>query len=62
MFDKREIDFMRGIGLDLDFSFLSDDDLVRIEEVVGDIYTQEAQKTNASTETILVSESILDKL
>lgn len=62
MFNSREIQFMKQIGLALDFSFLSDDDLVKIEDVVGDFYTKEAQKTETATKEILLCESILDKL
>ena len=62
MFDLNEIRLMNKIGLTLDFSFLSDDDLVKIEDVVGDFYTKEAQKTDTATKEILLCESILDKL
>lgn len=62
MFNSREIQFMKQLGLALDFSSLSDDDLVKIEEAVGDFYTQEAQKTGVATKKILLCESILDKL
>jgi len=53
---------MKRLGLAFDFSSLSDDELLRIEDVVGDFYTQEAQGTNEATETILLCESILDKM
>lgn len=62
MFNSKEIQIMKKLGLTLDFSSLSDDDLVKIEEAVGDFYTREAQKTERATETILLCESILDKL
>lgn len=62
MFTKEQISFMEGIGLKLDFSALSDDDYIQIEEKVGDAYTSEAQQTDEPTETIRMCESILDML
>jgi len=62
MFTKEQVSFMEGIGLKLDFSALSDNDYIKIEEKVGDAYTSEAQRTNKPTPTILMCESILDKL
>jgi len=62
MFHPKEIELMKRLGLAFDFSSLSDDELLRIEDVVGDFYTQEAQGTNEATETILLCESILDKM
>lgn len=62
MFHPKEIELMKRLGLTINFSSPSDNELVRIEEVVGDFYTQEAQETNAATETILLCESILDKM
>lgn len=62
MFEPKEIQFMKSLGLTLDFSSVSDDDLVEVESVVGDFYTQEAQRTDEATEKILLCESILYKL
>ena len=54
---------MRGIGLNLDFSNLSSEDYVQIEEIVGDVYTAEVQEHEKEvTPTVLLCESILDKL
>lgn len=63
MFSENQIAFMRSIGLDLDFSNLADDDYVRIEDVVGGIYTSEVQEYRQdATEVTLMCESILDTL
>ena len=63
MFKKEQISFMRGIGLNLDFSNLSSEDYVQIEEIVGDVYTAEVQEHEKEvTPTVLLCESILDKL
>lgn len=54
---------MESIGLNLDFSCLSDADYVQIEDVVGDRYTSEAQEHESEiTPVILLCEAILDKL
>lgn len=54
---------MKDMGLQMDFSRLSDEDYCRIEDTVGDLYTQEAQEyPNEATDTILMCESILDRL
>lgn len=63
MFSEKQIAFMRSIGLDLDFSNLADDDYVRIEDVVGGIYTAEVQEyKQGATEVTIMCESILDTL
>ena len=62
MFEPKEIQFMKSLGLTLNFASVSDEDLVEVEAVVGDFYTQEAQRTNEASEKILLCESILDKL
>ena len=63
MFSQKQVEFMKSIGLDMDFLRLSDDDYCKIEEIVGDIYTEEAQEhPNEATDTVLMCESILDKL
>lgn len=36
MYTEEEIQFMKSLGLDFDYSDLSDDDYFQIEEVVGD--------------------------
>lgn len=63
MFTKEQIAFMRSIGLKLDFSNLSSEDYVQIEETVGDVYTAEVQEHEKEvTSNILLCEAILDKL
>ena len=36
MFDKKEIDFMKSIGLNFNFDDLTDDNYLEMEETVGD--------------------------
>ena len=63
MFSQKQVEFMKSIGLDMDFLRLSDDDYCKIEDRVGDVYTEEAQaRPDAITDKILMCESILDKL
>lgn len=63
MFDEKQIKFMRSIGLDLDFEHLSDDDHVRIEEVVGDKLQKSGFNENYDITTVgKMCESILDRL
>ena len=62
MFNAREIQLMKRLGLKLDYFSLSDDDLVKIEETVGDFYAQESQKTDGAMEILLLCEDILYKL
>ncbi|ANU42196.1 hypothetical protein ADH75_02945 [Flavonifractor plautii] len=63
MFSQKQVEFMKSIGLDMDFLRLSDDDYCKIEDTVGDIYTEEAQEhPDEVTEKILICESILDML
>lgn len=54
---------MKSIGLNLDFSRLSEADYVQIEDAVGDRYTAEVQEHESKiTPVILLCEGILDKL
>ena len=62
MFNEKQIAFLKSLHLDVDFSSLSEEDLIRIEGVVGDRYTEAAEKTNEATDFILMCESILDQL
>lgn len=63
MFTEEQIAFMRSIGLELDFSSLSGEDYVQIEDRVGDVYTAEVQKhEEEATSVILMCESVLDRL
>jgi len=63
MFSQQQIEFMKEVGLDFDFQNLSDEEYVQIEDVVGNIYTSELQAhEKETTETVLMCESILDRL
>lgn len=63
MFLPEQIEFMKRLGLQMDFSHLSDEDYCRIEDIVGDAYTEAAQEhPNEATDKILMCESILDAL
>lgn len=63
MFSQKQVEFMKSIGLDMDFLRLSDNDYCKIEDIVGDVYTEEAQAhPDIVTDKILICESILDKL
>lgn len=63
MFNQEQIHFMENLGLHLDFSNLSDDDCVRIEDIVGDAYTEEVENHKSEvTPVISLCEEILNKL
>ena len=53
---------LKTLNLNINFSSLTDADFVKIEDAVGDFYTQEAQETDEATDSILLCESILDKI
>lgn len=62
-FNNKQIEFMRNIGIDVDFDNLSDDDIINIEDKVADKYEMEGldEKYNP-TETGKMCESILDMM
>lgn len=63
MFSEKQKEFMKSLGLKLDFNNLSDDDYVLIEEVVGDELVYEGLDDNYDATTIgKMCESILDLL
>lgn len=63
MFTQEQIAFMKSIGLEMNFSDLSEEDYIRIEDAVGDVYTAEAQEhENETTSVILLCEAILGQL
>ena len=63
MFSPDQIQFIRSIGLNLDFSNLTDDDYMEIETKVGDVYTSEVEDyPDDVTPKILMCESILDHI
>lgn len=62
-FNDKQIEFMKSLGLDLDFNNLSDDDYCEIEDVVGDKYTWESvEHPDRVTKIMIMCESILDSL
>ncbi|MCM1117949.1 MAG: hypothetical protein NC543_01100 [bacterium] len=63
MFNKTEIDFMKSLGIDVDFENLSDDMLVEIENIVS----EKLQKSGFDADYTItdkgkICEAILDKL
>lgn len=63
MFNKKEIEFIQSLGIEADFENLSDDVLVKIEDIVS----EELQKSGFDedykiTDKGKMCESILDKL
>lgn len=63
MFSKAEIDFIKSLGIEGDFNNLSDDMLVKIEDIVS----EKLQKSGFDedykiTDIGKICESILDKL
>lgn len=63
MFTEKEKEYMRSIGLNLDFDNLSDDDYILIEEVVGDRLTlSELDENYYPTPNGFLCYEILDKL
>ena len=62
-FDEEQIEFMKKIGIDVDFDNLSDDDFVFIEENVANEYEIRGLDQDYNpTETGKMCESILDIL
>lgn len=63
MFDKKEIEFMQSLGIEADFENLSDNILVKIEDVVSDELQKSGFDENYKiTDKGKMCESILDKL
>lgn len=63
MFTEKEIALMRDCGLNMDFAHLSDDDYVKIEEVIGDELTLRClDKDYEPNERGRLCEDLLDKL
>lgn len=63
MFNSEQVDFMRSIGLDLDFKNLTDDDLIEVEDAVSKKFqTSGLDDKNGVTEAGKKCESILDLL
>lgn len=63
MFSEEEMILMRECGLNMDFNNLSDDDYIKIEDVIGDMLVQQCLDENYNPNAKgLVCEEILDKL
>ena len=63
MFTNKEVSFMKSIGLDFDFNFLSDDEWCELEDVVGDALVERGiEKDGKPNEIGLMCEEILSKL
>lgn len=63
MFDKEEIDFMKSLGINVDFENLSEDALVEIEDVVSEKLQKSGfdEEYNITTDGKMC-ETILDRL
>lgn len=63
MFDKKEIEFIRSLGIKTDFENLSDDMLVKIEDIVSEELQKSGFDENYKiTDKGKMCESVLDKL
>lgn len=63
MFDQKEIEFIRSLGIETDFENLSDDILVKIEDIVSeDLQKSGFDENYKITDKGKMCESILDKL
>lgn len=63
MFNQKQKEFLKSLGLNLDFDNLSDDDLVLIEDTVADKLQRSGfSANNEPTSSGKMCESILDKL
>ena len=62
-FNAEELVFIKSLGIDVDFSNLSDDDCINIEFSVGDVLTMEAEANpDRWTKKMRLCEDIIDKL
>lgn len=62
-FNKKQIEFMRSLGLKLDFENLADNDLIQLEEAVGGKLQKSGFDRNDKVTAVgLMCESILDQL
>lgn len=64
MFNKAQKEFINRYVQGIDFSKeLTDDDYIKIEDMIGDIYTEEAQNNPREVSDLAkMCESILDAL
>ena len=62
-YSDEQVKFMKGIGIDVDFDNLTDDDIVEIETRVGDKYVMDGLDEDYNpTEEGMMCESILDMM
>lgn len=62
-YSEEQKEYMRSIGLDLDFDNLSDDDWVTLEDTIADRIGESGfEEDGTPTEETLMCESILDLL
>ena len=63
MFNEKQINFIKSLGLEVDFNNLTDDNLAKIEEAVADEIQQSGFDINDNiTDAGEMCESILDDL
>lgn len=63
IFTSEEILFMKDIGLEINFSEPSDDDWVRVEEVIGDKLVLSGFDENYEPNDVgIMCENIIDKI
>lgn len=63
MFSEKQIEFMKSIGISVDFNNLSDNELISIEDRVSEKLQKSGfDEENKITETGTICESILDLL
>lgn len=62
MFNDEQIDYMRKLGIHLDFKCLSEDDFFQLEEKIADRLQDAGFENDIVTPDGLICESILDSL
>ena len=63
MFNEKQIEYMKSIGLNMNFDNLSDDDLIKIEDVVSErLQVVGFDEDDKITTDGKMCESILDEL
>lgn len=63
MFSSYEKNYMRSIGLDIDFNHITIDDLANIEDVIGErLETHGFDKDYKPTYDGIICEKIIDRL
>lgn len=63
MFSKKQVEFMKSIGIDIDYENISDNDMEKIEDVISQTLQESGfDKDYNITEIGKMCESILDNL